>query len=199
MFNSLKIFDSIGNIIKTNILPNANKITNKIFIGNILSAVDNYFLVKNNIQAILSLSTLNIEVHKRIINYKHIYINDDPYQDIMTCLDTCTNFIDSNVKSGYNILVHCEQGISRSPAIVIAYLIKFEGLKTIEAYDFVKSFREIISPNWGFMVQLKFYEFLGRNSILNDFYITFLRRNGNKIYFDTKKYYEFFFNKSIKE
>ena len=59
---------------------------------------------------------------------------------------------------GENCLVHCKLGISRSAAVVIAYLIKYYKLSTDEAVDFVKSKRTSIKPNDGFMRQLYTYE-----------------------------------------
>ena len=57
-----------------------------------------------------------------------------------------------------NVFVHCNAGISRSPAVVIAYLINKMDWTLSKSFDFVKSFRAIIRPNDGFMTQLHEYE-----------------------------------------
>lgn len=49
-------------------------------------------------------------------------------------------------------------GISRSVALVLAFLIKKKGMKYDEAYSMVKSRRRIIHPNDGFIRQLRSYE-----------------------------------------
>jgi protein-tyrosine phosphatase len=39
---------------------------------------------------------------------------------------------------GRNVLVHCSMGMQRSPAVVAAYLIKYNKLNVEEAMDYVK-------------------------------------------------------------
>lgn len=61
-------------------------------------------------------------------------------------------------RAGGKILVHCEAGISRSPTICMAYLMKTKKLRLDEAFDYIKQRRSLISPNFGFMGQLLQYE-----------------------------------------
>ena len=61
-------------------------------------------------------------------------------------------------RAGGKILVHCEAGISRSPTICMAYLMKTKKLRLEEAFDYIKQRRSLISPNFGFMGQLLQYE-----------------------------------------
>jgi hypothetical protein len=49
-------------------------------------------------------------------------------------------------------------GVSRSTSVVLAYLMKEEGLHLDEAYAFVKSKRPVVKPNPGFMSQLRQFE-----------------------------------------
>jgi protein-tyrosine phosphatase len=48
-------------------------------------------------------------------------------------------------------------GVSRSAAIVVAYLMKEHRKSLPEALDFLKSKRKIIHPNGGFLQQLRKY------------------------------------------
>ncbi|KAK6530340.1 hypothetical protein TWF694_003696 [Orbilia ellipsospora] len=59
-----------------------------------------------------------------------------------------------------NVLVHCEQGISRSSTAVIAYLMRFHKLTFPDALAFVKTKRQI-KPNENFKEQLQVWEAAG--------------------------------------
>jgi len=67
-------------------------------------------------------------------------------------------FLDSIKQANGKVLVHCRAGISRSATICMAYLMATKRLKMEEAYEYVKSRRRIISPNFNFMGQLLNFE-----------------------------------------
>lgn len=52
------------------------------------------------------------------------------------------------------MLVHCARGLSRSAALVLAYLMLREGLSLVEAVEAVRRHRNIL-PNAGFLEQLR--------------------------------------------
>lgn len=56
-----------------------------------------------------------------------------------------------------NIVVNCQAGVSRSASFIIGYLIK-NGLNYEDSYELLKTSRPIVSPNKGFIEQLKQYE-----------------------------------------
>lgn len=61
------------------------------------------------------------------------------------------------------VLVHCHAGISRSVAIVLAYLMHVRRITVQDALSLVRSRRSIADPNPGFMHQLELYESAGLN------------------------------------
>lgn len=56
------------------------------------------------------------------------------------------------------MLIHCKAGISRSGAIVCAYLMWKNKWSFEEALNFSRSKRSKISPNEGFKKQLRLFE-----------------------------------------
>lgn len=96
--------------------------------------------------------------HFRTINCKCINIADNNEQLLAKFFDEAHQFIDEARKRKRNVLVHCLAGISRSPTIAIAYLMRCNSLRLEDAYNFVKRCRPQIDPNLSFMGQLMIYE-----------------------------------------
>lgn len=68
------------------------------------------------------------------------------------------DFIDECLSNNGKVLVHGGAGISRSAALVIAYLMDVTGCSSTEAIKFVQKKRFCIFPNEGFRQQLAEYE-----------------------------------------
>ncbi|KAF7310134.1 Phosphatases II [Mycena indigotica] len=68
------------------------------------------------------------------------------------------DYIKDALGRGENVLVHCHQGVSRSAAVVIAFLIRERSMDYDEAYAFVKRKRSCIRPNAGFVQALHEWE-----------------------------------------
>jgi len=79
-------------------------------------------------------------------------------QDLKPHLEDAVEDIDSALRRGRNVLVHCQQGVSRSAAIVIAYLIRKRGMSFDSAITFVRQRRPCIKPNSGFVRCLREWE-----------------------------------------
>jgi len=88
-------------------------------------------------------------------NDKFTYLNLgllDTDDDILKCKSDVVTFIDS-IKNG-KLLVHCAAGISRSPAIVIMYLMTKLNLCYSHAHSYIKEKRSFINPNHNYVKQL---------------------------------------------
>ena len=68
-------------------------------------------------------------------------------------------YLDSALRSkDNNILVHCSAGISRSPTLVLAYLMKKNHWTLDEAFEKMRKLRQIVDPNVSFIIQLREWE-----------------------------------------
>ncbi|XP_068938330.1 serine/threonine/tyrosine-interacting protein isoform X2 [Petaurus breviceps papuanus] len=79
-----------------------------------------------------------------------------PYSSAMK--SKTKEFIDGSLQTGGKVLVHGNAGISRSAALVIAYIMETFGVKYREAFTYVQERRFCINPNAGFVHQLQEYE-----------------------------------------
>jgi len=94
-------------------------------------------------------------VFPRQFTYKIIPIGDISDSNIRKYFFTCRKFIRKALEEGGAVLVHCLMGISRSATIVIAYLMMEQNISRDEAFSFVRSKRDRVYPNDGFMRQLQ--------------------------------------------
>ncbi|XP_070704602.1 uncharacterized protein [Pempheris klunzingeri] len=90
--------------------------------------------------------------------YLRIPIDDSLWDDLLPWIPQALHFIDSAMSSGASVLVHCAAGISRSPALAVAYIMYSLGMDLDHAYRFVKERRPSISPNFNFLGQLQHFQ-----------------------------------------
>jgi len=134
-----------------------------LYISNIMLLQHKKFVFCAQVKYILSIVSLEVynsiqaEIDDSIV-VKHIPLEDMSEADISTYFNEAHEFIEEARVKHSKVLVHCEGGISRSPTIVIAYLMKYHNMPLKEALLHVSSRRPIISPNMGFMNELRKYE-----------------------------------------
>ena len=92
------------------------------------------------------------------ITYKQLIADDNGLQNLRQFFEEAFEFIDLAKSNSSGVLIHCQAGISRSPTIAVAYLMKYYPMAMSDAYKFVKTKRSIISPNLNFMGQLWEFE-----------------------------------------
>ena len=129
-------------------------IPNKLYLGNNESAKNLDILKNNQITSILICGYFLSEYFPGQFIYKTLEIQDNEYEIIINSLIKGIEFIEKNK----TILVHCREGISRSSAIVIAYIMYKEKKSYIEAENFVRTKKSDINPNENFVNQLKEFE-----------------------------------------
>ncbi|XP_028119853.1 dual specificity protein phosphatase 12-like isoform X2 [Camellia sinensis] len=85
---------------------------------------------------------------------------DTENENLLDYLDVCLDFIDKSRKEG-SVLVHCFAGVSRSAAIITAYLMRTKQLSQEDALEFLQKSCEFVCANDGFLEQLKMFEEMG--------------------------------------
>ncbi|KAK7438424.1 hypothetical protein VKT23_018037 [Stygiomarasmius scandens] len=91
----------------------------------------------------------------------HIRLEDAPEANLLRHLEETTTWIRQAVEENNEnrVLVHCLQGVSRSPTVVCAYLIATtpgpKAMRAFEALELVRSKRSVVQPNSGFRKQLE--------------------------------------------
>lgn len=113
-------------------------ITNDISIGDLQS------LTRLNAGLIRGFDFI-VNVSKEVISTKHFncmsipFFDGEPIPD--GCLTLAFDTLDYAHRKGYNTLVHCYAGQSRSPAVVVAYLAVTMGISYDQAMNYVASKR----------------------------------------------------------
>lgn len=87
--------------------------------------------------------------------YKKVAVSDEASTQLLNYWNSTYQFLKEAKDAGKVVLVHCKKGISRSSSTVIAFAMKEYGWSLDEALDYVKTRRNCITPNKGFMEQLR--------------------------------------------
>ncbi|EFJ43763.1 MAP kinase phosphatase 3 [Volvox carteri f. nagariensis] len=99
--------------------------------------------------------------HTGKFEYLHVPIQDVEGVDLIAQLPPVFQFMDSALAKGGVVLVHCMMGISRSASTCIAFLMWKQRLPFVRAAEQVYAARPFISPNPGFVLQLRLWEQAG--------------------------------------
>ncbi len=132
----------------------------QLYLGSGIAVENSRWLDEHNIKYILNVGSpfgCNMNELWNVSNLK-LLVYDEPWENITRFFDRCHNFIDEGFKNNVSVIVHCAYGVSRSSTIIISYFMKKYNWTYVMAYNHVKSYRNVISPNQGFIKQLQQYE-----------------------------------------
>ncbi|CAH8593789.1 unnamed protein product, partial [Dicrocoelium dendriticum] len=145
-----------------------NEISPGLWIGSYPFKEDISKLTRSGIKSVLTLDITPLpESIFGCFSLKFIFLRDEPGQDLLFVLEDALSFIESSLKAG-GILVHwynvssyrrifSRVGVSRSAAIVIAFLMRKNQLSYDSALERVVQ-KRYVCPNIGFVNQLKLFE-----------------------------------------
>ncbi|CAF2675195.1 unnamed protein product [Rotaria sp. Silwood2] len=149
-------------------LQNPAQILSNLYLSSAEPAKDLILLKQLQVNCVLNLTSYkyNSNELRFATNYppeitaKHIIMADEIDVKLSDHLDEALDFIHHTIgnNSLNRILIHCEAGISRSPSIVIAYLMRYYNQSLKAAYDCVKRCKNNVGPNTGFFKQLIQFE-----------------------------------------
>jgi len=101
------------------------------------------------------------------LKYLVITLADSCIEAIIPKIKETKEFIDKSLATGGKVLVHCNDGMSRSASLVIAYIMQTYGMDFRSALHYVQQRRFCVQPNDGFEQQLKEFEPIYRALIEN--------------------------------
>ena len=150
---------------KVDLPISSNKIGNLYFSG--LKQIANEAKIKEaNISLVVSVMNpekTQVNFHKNKKKNQSfecfiIPVEDLETSDISRYFHEATIRIANFIFSKKNVLVHCENGHSRAPTIIIAFMIRYFWMYFEKSLDILNTIDEEVSPNLGFRIQLKEYE-----------------------------------------
>ncbi|XP_028278692.1 dual specificity protein phosphatase 13B isoform X2 [Parambassis ranga] len=153
----------LRNILWTNRKPVApvNQVWPNLYIGDVSVARDKAALSSLGVTHILNAAAGRHRINTGLQFYSDLQVEylgveaaDHPEFNLQPFFSSAAQFIDSALKKEGKVFVHCAMGVSRSGALVLAYLMICQGLSLVEAITAVRLNRDI-GPNSGFLEQLR--------------------------------------------
>lgn len=116
----------------------AAKLVEGLWIGNALNAANHSFLKREGITGIINVTPEVPNFYENDITYCNIVVRDDLDDDMeVRMYEQTATFIESEIRKGGQVLVHCFVGRSRSVAICCYYMM------TRLRFNFQSSYRHI--------------------------------------------------------
>lgn len=142
-----------------------NQIIEGLYIGDERAAANKQLLLDNHITHIVNLSGQTSQNHfPDIFKYFKIDMIDNDFEEIPPEFWDAITFIQKSLESGGTVLVHCRRGISRSAALVAAFLHQDRSMSIDSAIALIKQNRPNVNINQGFLDQLHMKETKRRRS-----------------------------------
>lgn len=136
-----------------------DQVTDRLYICNFEAANCMQLMQDYGITHILTAASELPTPYPSKFKYFKIEVHDTITENIRRFFEPCIEFMQEALQQpGTKVMVHCKQGVSRSPTIVMAYLMKVKKFSSTKAYDFLRLKRPEIGPNPGFVQQLQNYD-----------------------------------------
>lgn len=135
-----------------------NFVVPNVFIGSSKGAKNKDLLKLINITFILNCAHEHQNYYNKSFKYYNLPLHDSHLnRSILKSFDKGADFIHRCVNKNRRVFIHCHKGISRSTAILCAYLIKYQRRTPDASLTLIKSAREKVKPNTFFQYYLEKY------------------------------------------
>lgn len=140
--------------------PSFNQVIEYLYIGDKRTARDREMLKGLGVTHVLNATSevRNYFEKEPGFSYLNLPCMDTDAANMAPFFDQAVTFIHGARQEGHSVLVHCQQGVSRSAALVLAYLIKAERKPLAEAYTLLRSKRSSCKVRPNFLTQLVTWE-----------------------------------------
>ncbi|KAF7652515.1 hypothetical protein LDENG_00095770 [Lucifuga dentata] len=142
-----------------------SQITPTLFLGGADASLNLALLTQKRITLIVNATLSHACPTYPGVECVRVPVPDLPTSRLADHFDRVAERIHSNRAGG--TLVHCAAGMSRSPALVMAYLMRYHGVTLQQAHRWVQESRPYVRLNTGFWEQLLQYErrLYGKNTV----------------------------------
>ncbi|XP_034040676.1 dual specificity protein phosphatase 13A family protein [Thalassophryne amazonica] len=127
-----------------------------LYLGDMYMSRDKFGLWQLGVSHVLNAAHSKLccdDFYGTTVKYYGVPANDLPTFDLTPYFDPAAQFIHQALTSGGKVFVHCAVGVSRSAALVLAYLMIHHHFSLLHAIRCVQQKRWIF-PNRGFLQQL---------------------------------------------
>jgi dual specificity phosphatase 12 len=146
-----------------------SRIIPELYLGNVVASYHIPTLQAHDISAVVSLiedrnPRWELPEYCALIpaeNHLIVPAGDTDTQDLLVHLSRICDFIDAQHDAGRRVLVHCIAGVSRSPTVVVAYLMRKWRKDLSKTIKYVMGKRNEVWPSPNFMEQLRVWEEVG--------------------------------------
>ncbi|KAI0047505.1 phosphatases II [Auriscalpium vulgare] len=138
--------------------PQLSEIDDGLFISDLYTSQQRRTLKTYGITHVVGAMEDPTNCRYGLVHANFVRIRDSGHANLYDELEDMAKWIDSAIQTGGRVLVHSCYGVSRSAALVAAYLIMAKKMTADQALAFVRAGRPVAQPNEGFVYQLRVFQ-----------------------------------------
>ncbi|XP_075038874.1 dual specificity protein phosphatase 12 isoform X2 [Mixophyes fleayi] len=133
-----------------------------LYLGSVSDVTDSQYLQQTGITHVLTVDSVAQDHLQHLFQTKFVNILDDSSADLLSHLPECLHFLKEALgMPRSSVLVHCQAGVSRSAAVITAYMMSTTECTFEEVYRRLHNIKQDIKMNDEFVNQLTLFEAMG--------------------------------------